>query len=191
MTTKKISRYSVPAVNETPEDIQHILNGAKANLGFIPNVLSALSHHPDELRAFMAYDNAVMHREGSNLTDAEKQLLIVAFSAKNGCIYCVQSHGAQYRIHSGDIRKNEQVTVNHLEADITDREKAIIDFAMKVSLNSAAINEDDFSVLRLHGLNDEDIWDIASITAFYNMSNRMMSFLKVYPDKEWDTIGRK
>lgn len=187
--TKKISRYSVPEIKELPDDIQAIFNGAKENTGFIPNVIKALAHRPAELRAFLNYNDAVMNKE-SGLTDADKEMIIVTFSAKNGCSYCVQSHGASLRMKSGNPYVADQVAINHKEADISERERAMLDFAMKVSIDSASINKDDFDTLKSHGFSEEDIWDIASITAFYNLSNRMMNFLAVHPDEEFYTLGR-
>lgn len=187
--TKQISRYPVPQMNELPEDIQAIFNGAKENFGFVPNVLKALSHRPAELRAFLAYNDAVMNKE-SGLSDADKEMIIVAFSAKNGCSYCVQSHGASFRLKSGNPYVADQVAINYKEADITERERAMLDFAMKVSFDSASVNEKDFELLKGHGFSDEDIWDINGITAFYNMSNRLMSFLAVHPDEQFYTMGR-
>lgn len=190
MTDKKISRFPIKEANEMPEDLQAVANGAEQGLGFVPNVFKALAHRPEQLRAFLQYNNAVMNREGSSLTPAEKELLIIGFSGENGCIYCCQSHGAQYRLQSGNKYVADQVAVNYHEADLTPREKAIVAFGIKVSMEPAKIDEDDYAVLRTHGLDDEDIWDVAAITAFYNLSNRMMSFLAVHPDEEWYSLGR-
>lgn len=187
--SKKISRYPVPEIKELPKDIQEIQNGAKENFGFVPNVVKALAHRPEQLRAFLAYDSALVH-EKSGLTAAEKEMLIVAFSAKNGCSYCVQSHGAALRMASGNPYIADQVAINYKEAEITERERAMIDFGMKVTFDSASINEEDFKVLKAYKFSEEDIWDIAATTAFYNMSNRMMSFLAVSPDKEFYSMGR-
>lgn len=187
--TKKISRYPVPALNELPEDIQAIHNGAKEHFGFVPNVLKALSNRPAELRAFLSYNDALMNKE-SGLSAADKEMIIVSFSAKNGCSYCVQSHGASLRAHSGNPYIADQVAINYKEADISERERAMLDFAMKVSFDSASLNEADFEILKAHGFSDNDVWDIAAITAFYNMSNRMMSFLAVHPDEQFNTMGR-
>ena len=187
--TKKISRYPIPELNELPEDIQAIHNGAQEQFGFVPNVVKALSHRPEQLRAFLAYNDALVKKD-SGLTVAEKEMLIVAFSAKNGCSYCVQSHGAALRGASGNPYVADQLAINYKEADITERERAMIDFGMKVTFDSASVNEKDFETLKAHGFSNEDIWDIAATTAFYNMSNRMMSFLAVHPDEEFYTMGR-
>lgn len=186
---KPISRFPVPAFEEMEDDIQQICLGVKEHFGFIPNVISALAHRPAELRAFLAYNNALTQKE-SGLTAEDRELCIVAHSAHNGCAYCVASHGAALRVASGNATISDQVAVNYREADITPRQKAMIDFAMKVTDDSRSINEDDFNILREHGFTDEDIWDIAGLTAFYNMSNRMMSFLAVRPDDEFYTMGR-
>ncbi|BAX81097.1 hypothetical protein ALGA_2785 [Labilibaculum antarcticum] len=130
-----------------------------------------------------------MNKE-SGLTAADKEMIIVAFSAKNGCSYCVQSHGASLRVQSGNPYIADQVAINYKEADITERERAMIDFAMKVSFDSASVNEKDFEILKGYGFRDEDIWDINGITAFYNMSNRLMSFLAVHPDEPFYSMGR-
>lgn len=185
----KISRYPVPEFQELPDDIQAIQNGVKERMGFVPNVIKALAHRPEQLRAFLAYDAALSHKE-SGLTGAEREMLIVAFSAKNGCSYCVQSHGAQLRLQSENQYVSDQVAINYKEADITARERALIDFGMKMTFDSNAVNEKDFEVLKSHGFSDDDIWDIAATTAFYNMSNRMMSFLAVHPDEEFSMLGR-
>ncbi len=187
---KKISRYQVPTLEELPGDIQDTILTFKEKVGFIPNVLMALAHRPDEFRAFMAYNAAVMFKE-SGLSAAEKEMIVVAHSNHNGCQYCVQSHGAALRLESGNPTIADQVAVNYLEADITPRQKAMIDFAMKVTTDSRAIDAEDFETLRTHGFSDEDIWDIASITAFFNLSNRMMNFAAIRPDDEFYMMGRK
>ena len=187
--TKKISRYPVPEINELPEDIKAAILDFQEKLGFIPNVLIALAHRPDEFRAFLAYNNALMNRE-SGLSAAEKEMIIVAHSTYNGCIYCVASHGAILRLETKAPTISDKVAVNYHEADITSRQKAMIDFAMKVTRNSRSINEEDFEILRTHGFSDEDIWDIAGITSFFNLSNRMMNFMAVRPDDEFYKMGR-
>ena len=186
---KIISRFPVPQYNELPEDVQHIWDGAKEHFGFLPNVVKALSHRPAELRAFLAYNAALTEKE-SGLTAADREMIIVAHSGHNGCAYCVASHGAALRVASDNTTISDQIAVNYREADITPRQKAMIDFAMKVTDDSRSINEEDFVTLRSHGLSDEDIWDVAGLTAFYNMSNRLMSFLAVRPDDEFYQMGR-
>lgn len=187
--TKKISRYPVPTISELPKEIQAIHNSAIENFGFVPNVAQALSYRPEQLKSFLTYDEA-LKRHGSGLTDKEREMLIVSFSSKNGCSYCVQSHGAQVRVLSGNPQLADQIAINYKEADITARERAMIDFGMKVSFDSASISENDFEGLKRHGFSDEDIWDIAAVTAFYNMSNRMMNFLAVRADDVFYGMGR-
>jgi len=187
--SQNISRFPVPEYNDLTDDIKQIWDGAREQFGFVPNVVKALSHRPAELRSFLAYNDAIMNKE-SGLSAADKEMFILAFSGHNGCNYCVASHGAALRMATGDNSISEYVAVNYREADITPRQKAMIDYAMKVTLESYDINEDDFAVLRGHGFSDEDIWDINAITAFYNMSNRMMGFLAVHPDAEFAKMGR-
>ncbi len=189
MTKKNISRYPVPEINDLPEDIKETILAFQEQMGFVPNVLMALAHRPAEFRAFLAYNDALMNKE-SGLTAAEKEMIIVAFSNYNGCTYCVMSHGAALRLETKNPNIAEQVAVNYHEADITPRQKAMIDFAMKVTKDSRSINEADFETLRTHGFSDEDIWDIAGITAFFNLSNRMMNFAAVHPDDEFYMMGR-
>lgn len=189
MSNKNISRYPTPEYENLPEDVQQIWDGVKEHFGFVPNVVKALSHRPAELRAFLAY-NAALTEKDSALTPAEREMIITAHSGHNGCAYCVASHGASLRVASGNPGLSDHIAINYREADITPRQKAMIDFAMKVTDDSKSINENDFEILRGHGLSDEDIWDIAGLTAFYNMSNRLMSFLAVRPDDEFVTMGR-
>ena len=169
---KNISRYPVPQLNDLPEDIKETVLAFQEKLGFIPNVLMALAHRPDEFRAFLAYNNAVMNKE-SGLTAADREMIILAHSCHNGCVYCVASHGAVLRLETGDPTISDKVAVNYREADLTPRQTAMLDFTM-----------------RTHGFSDEDIWDIAAITSFFNLSNRMMNFLAVHPDDEFYAMGR-
>lgn len=189
-TVKPISRYPVPAFETLPKDIQQRLLAFKGQMGFIPNVFSALAYRPEEFRAFVAYLDALIFNKSSGLSAAEKEMLIIAHSSYNGCLYCVQSHSAKLRMFTGNQQLADQIAVNYHEADITPREKAIIDFAMKITVESAKIDESDFDLLRIHGLNDEDIWDVAAIAAFFNLSNRMMNFAAIRPNDELYTMGR-
>ena len=186
---QEISRYPIPQIETLPEDIQKISKGAKKNFGFVPNVLKALAHRPAELRAFITYYKALTHKK-SGITKKEREMLIIAHSSANGCLYCVVSHGANLRVISKNPRLSEQVATNYLKAEITPREKAIIEFALKVTKDSKSINEEDFKTLKAHGLSNEDIWDIAGITAFFNMSNRLMNFAAVMPNNEYYLKGR-
>lgn len=185
-----ISRFPIPNINDLPKDIQSKFLATQKRLGFVPNVLFALAHRPEQFRAFFSYDHAIM-KQKSGLSAAEKEMIIVATSNNNGCLYCVMSHGAKLRIFSKRSTIAEQVAVNYREADITDREKAMLDFAMKVSTDSKSVNENDFQTLRQHSFSNEDIWDIAAITSFFGLSNRMMNVLKVKADEEFYTMGRK
>jgi uncharacterized peroxidase-related enzyme len=157
--------------------------------GFVPNVFLALAHRPAEWRAFFAYHDALMEKEGG-LTKAEREMIVVATSGANGCQYCVVAHGAILRIRAKNPLVADQVAVNYRKADISPRQRAMLDFALKVALESAAIGEADFEALRPHGFSDEDIWDIAAIAAFYALSNRMANFAGLRPNDEFYLLGR-
>ncbi|NPD46940.1 peroxidase-related enzyme [Lentimicrobium sp. S6] len=187
---KNISRFPIPTVNDLPEDIKETMLKVQEARGFVPNVLFALAHRPEEFRAFIKYNNAIMKKE-SGLSPAEKEMIIIATSNANGCMYCVMSHGASLRVISKQPTLSDQIAVNYREADISPRQKAMINFAMKVSNDSKSINHNDFETLHQHGFSDEDIWDINAIIAFYGLSNRMMNFAKVRPDEEFYMMGRK
>ena len=189
MSDHKISRYPVPDVSDLPEDIKQIILSIQEKSGFIPNVFLTLAHRPDEFRAFMAYHDALLERD-SNLTKAEKEMIIVATSNDNNCQYCVVAHGAILRIRAKNPLIADQIAVNYRKADITAKQKAMIEFAMKVSNDSRAIGDDDFETLRGHGFTDEDIWDIAGITAFFGLSNRMANFTSMRPNDEFFAMAR-
>lgn len=189
MSDHKISRYPVPDVNDLPDDLKEMILGIQERSGFIPNVFLTLAHRPDELRAFMAYHDALLERD-SNLTKAEKEMIIVATSNDNNCQYCVVTHGAILRIRAKNPLIADQVAINYRKADITPKQKAMIDFAMKVSNDSRAIGDEDFETLRGHGFTDEDIWDIAGITAFFGLSNRMANFTAMRPNDEFFGMAR-
>jgi uncharacterized peroxidase-related enzyme len=157
--------------------------------GFVPNVFLALAHRPDEFRAFFAYHDALLLRE-SGLSKGEKEMIIVATSGANGCLYCVVAHGAILRIYEKAPLVADQVAVNYRKADITPRQKAMLDFAMKVCLDSATVGEADFAVLREHGFSDEDAWDIAGITGLFGLSNRMANVASIRPNDEFYLMGR-
>ncbi len=189
MSEAPISRYPVANLDDLPEDLRDSIRAIQDKTGFIPNVFLALGHRPDELRAFMAYHDALMDRD-SGLTKAEREMIVVATSGANGCLYCVVAHGAIVRIRAKDSRLSDQLATNHRKADITPRQTAMLDFAMKVSLDSGAITDDDFVSVREHGFSDDDIWDIAGVTAFFAMSNRMANFLSMRPNNEFYALGR-
>ena len=190
MTTPPINRYPVPDLNDLPEDIQAMILAVQEKAGFVPNVFLAMAHRPAELRAFFAYHDALMEKEGG-LSKAEREMIVVATSGANGCLYCVISHGAILRILAKNPLVADQVAINHRKAYITPRQTAMLDFALKVSLDSAALTDADFEPLRAHGFSDDDIWDIAAITAFFALSNRMANFLSMRPNDEFFTMGRE
>jgi uncharacterized peroxidase-related enzyme len=185
-----ISRYPVPSLSHLPADLRQRIEQVQEKAGFVPNVFLALAHRPDELRAFMAYHDALLLREGSALSKGEREMIIVATSGANNCLYCVVAHGALLRIYEKKPLVADQVAVNYRKADITPRQRAMLDFAMKVCLRSHEIGEADFEALHPHGFDDEDIWDIAAITAFFGLSNRMASFSNMMPNPEFYLLGR-
>jgi uncharacterized peroxidase-related enzyme len=189
VASKPISRFPVPDVNTLPDDIKDRILAVQEKAGFVPNVFLALAHRPDEFRAFFAYHDALMERDGG-LTKAEREMIVVAVSADNECQYCVIAHGAVLRIRAKDPLLADQVAINYRKADITPRQRAMLDFALKVSNAAAAIGEPDFVKLRSHGISDDEAWDIAAITAFFGMSNRMANFTAMRPNDEFYTMGR-
>tara|TARA_R110002126_G_scaffold10533_2_gene48423 strand:+ start:1318 stop:1890 length:573 start_codon:yes stop_codon:yes gene_type:complete len=189
MADKAISRFPVPDIESLPDDLRDLILKVQEKAGFVPNVFLTLAHRPDELRAFMAYHDALMLREGG-LTAADREMIVVATSGDNSCQYCVIAHGAILRIRAKSPTVADQVAVNYRKADITPREMAMLDFAMKVSNDSRSICDDDFEILCGHGFSDEDIWDIAGITAFFGMSNRMANFTSMRPNDEFYAMGR-
>jgi uncharacterized peroxidase-related enzyme len=188
-TPAPISRWPVPELADLPEDIRTRILGVQEKSGFVPNVFLVLAHRPDEFRAFFAYHDALLLRP-SGLSKGEKEMIIVATSAVNRCLYCVVAHGAILRIYEKAPLLADQIAVNHRKADITPRQKAMLDFALKVSHDSAAVDEADFAALRAHGFSDEDIWDITGITAFFGLSNRMASVTSMRPNDEFHLMGR-
>lgn len=187
-------RYPLPDLADVPEDIRARILEVQAKAGFVPNVFLMLARRPAEWRAFFAYHDALMMPETvgrrSNLTKGEREMIVVATSAANQCLYCVVAHGALLRIYEKKPLVADQVAVNYRKADITPRQRAILDFAMKVCQRSHEVEEADFAALHAHGLNDEDIWDIAAITAFFGLSNRMASFSGMVPNPEFYLMGR-
>ena len=181
---KPISRFPVPALEALPGDIRSKLVAVQDKAGFIPNVFLALAHRPEEFRAFFAYHDALMEKEGG-LTKAEREMIVVATSGANECQYCVVAHGAILRIRAKDPLVADQLAINYRKADITPRQKAMLDFAMQVCCDSAALGEADFAALREHGFDDEDAWDIAGITALFVLSNRMANAPSMRPNDEF------
>ena len=189
MTSHEISRFPVPDVNGLPDDLKDIILTVQEKAGFIPNVFLTLAHRPDELRAFWAYHEAVMQR-ASGLSKSEREMIVVATSAANSCLYCVVAHGAILRIYEKSVQISEQIATNFRKADITDRQKAMLIFAEKVAVQSAQITQADFDALYEHGFCDEDIWDIGAITALFALSNRMASLTSMRPNDEFYAMGR-
>ena len=189
MSTTPISRYPVPTLENLPDDIRTRILEVQEKSGFVPNVFLALAHRPAEWRAFFAYHDALMEKD-SGLTKAEREMIVVATSNANGCQYCVVAHGAILRIRAKQALVADQVAINHRKADITPRQKAMLDFAMKVALDSASIGDADFETLHGHGFTDEDIWDIGAVAAFFGLSNRMANMTGMRPNDEFYLMGR-
>jgi uncharacterized peroxidase-related enzyme len=185
-----MSRYPIPELKDLPEDMRTRILEVQEKSGFVPNVFLALARRPAEWRAFFAYHDALMLKETGSLTKGEREMIVTATSAANQCLYCVVAHGAILRIHEKKPLVADQVAVNHRKADITPRQRAMLDFAMKVCLRSHEVEEADFQALHPHGFDDEDIWDIAAITAFFGLSNRMASFSNMMPNPEFYLLGR-
>jgi uncharacterized peroxidase-related enzyme len=188
-------RYPAPDINDLPDDIKAKVLEVQEKAGFVPNVFLALARRPAEWRAFFAYHDAIMLKEESgnpngSLTKGEREMIVTATSATNQCLYCVVAQGALLRIYEKKPLLADQVAVNYRKADITPRQRAMLDFAMKVCLQSGAIEDADFEALHAHGFDDEDAWDIAAITAFFGLSNRMASFSSMQPNPEFYLMGR-
>jgi uncharacterized peroxidase-related enzyme len=190
MTTNAISRYPVPELKDLPEDLRTRILEVQQKAGFVPNVFLALARRPAEWRAFFAYHDALMLKEDSGLSKGDREMIVTTTSAANQCLYCVVAHGAILRIYEKKPLVADQVAVNYRKADITARQRAMLDFAMKVCLRSHEIDDIDFAALHAHGFTDEDAWDIAAITAFFGLSNRMASFSNMLPNPEFYLMGR-
>ena len=189
-TTHPISRYPVPTLENLPEDIRTRILEVQAKAGFVPNVFLALAHRPAEWRAFVAYHDALMLKEGGHLSKGDREMIVVATSAANECLYCVVAHGAILRVYEKKPLVADQVAINWRKADITPRQRAMLVFALKVCQHSHEVNEADFAALREHGFDDEDAWDIAAITAFFGMSNRLANATGMKPNDEFYLMGR-
>lgn len=187
--SQPISRFPVPDVAELPDDLREVILDVQERTGFVPNVFLALAHRPDELRAFLAYHDALMEREGG-LSKAEREMVVVATSAANDCQYCVVAHGAILRIRAKDPLIADQVAINYRKADITTRQRTMLDFAVKVAEDSRSVGEEDFDAMRAAGFTDDDIWDVAGIAALFGMSNRMANVLSMRPNDEFYAMGR-
>lgn len=191
MTTQAppISRFAVPEIPDLPDDIRDRILAVQEKSGFVPNIFLALARRPGEFRAFFAYHDALMDKPG-NLTKGECEMIVVATSSLNQCHYCVVAHGAILRIRERKPFIADQVAINYRKADLTDRQKAMLDFAMKVSARAQEVDESDLEVLRAHGFTDEDAWDIAAISAFFGLSNRLANVTNLRPNDEFYTLGR-
>ena len=189
MTQPTASRFPTPAIDKLPEDIRTRLLEVQEKSGFIPNVFLTLACRPDEFRAFFAYHDALMDKD-SGLTKAEREMIVVATSSANQCQYCVVAHGAILRIRAKNPLIADQIAVNYRKADITPRQRAMLDFAMKVATASQLISDADFAALAGHGFSDDDIWDIAAIAAFFALSNRMANVTAMRPNDEFYMLGR-
>jgi uncharacterized peroxidase-related enzyme len=184
-----ISAFPVPSLDELPDDLRDRIKIVAEKSGFVPNVFVALAHRPEQFRAFLAYHDDLMERD-SELTKAEREMIVVATSAANDCHYCVVAHGAILRIRAKDALVADQVAVNYRKADITDRQKAMLDFAVKLAVRPGDIGEPDRARLRDHGFSDAAIWDIGAVTAFFALSNRMANLLDLRPNDEFYAMGR-
>jgi len=188
------TRYPAPDINDLPDDIKVKVLEVQEKAGFVPNVFLAFARRPAEWRAFFAYHDALMVPESvgreSGLTKGEREMIVTTTSAANHCLYCVVAHGAILRIYEKKPLVADQVAINHRKADISPRQRAMLDFAMKVCQHSDEVEDADFAALHAHGFNDEDIWDIAAITAFFGLSNRMASFSGMMPNPEFYLMGR-
>jgi uncharacterized peroxidase-related enzyme len=188
-----ISRFAVPELKDLPADIRERIEAVQQKTGFVPNVFLALAHRPAEWRAFVAYHDALMEKDpgpGITLTRAEREMIVVATSGANHCQYCVVAHGAILRIRAKDPRIADQLAVNYRKADITPRQRAMLDFAMQVALHSETVDEASLQALRAHGFTTDDAWDIAAIAAFFALSNRLANVTNMRPNDEFYLLGR-
>lgn len=184
-----ISRFPVPELSELPDDIRSMIEEVQEKSGFVPNVFLALAHRPDEFRAFFDHHNALMDKS-DGLSKAEREMVVVATSAQNGCLYCVIAHGAILRIRSKNELLADQLAVNPWKADLSDRERLLVEFALKVALDSASISDDDLDDMRGNGFSEDEIWDIGAIAAFFAMSNRLANLSAMRPNDEFYQLGR-
>jgi len=189
MSDHPISRFPVPELKELPEDIRDRILAVQEKSGFVPNVFLVLAHRPDEFRAFFAYHDALMEKEGG-LTKGEREMIVVTTSGLNHCIYCVVAHGAILRIREKNPFLAEQLATNYRKADITPRQKVMLDFAVRVSLRSYEVSDSDIEEMRQHGFSMEDIWDIGAISALFSLSNRMADVTSMRPNDEFYLLGR-
>ena len=190
MAKQPISRFPVPVLEDLPEDIQQRINEVQDKAGFVPNVFLTLAHRPEEFRAFFTYHDALMEKETPGLGMAEREMIVVATSARNQCQYCVIAHGAILRIRTKNPYIADQLATNYRKADITERQHAMLDYALKVSRAAELVNESDFERLNELGFDDEDIWDIGAISAFFGLSNRIVNMSSMRTNDEFHLMGR-
>ncbi|HET9821370.1 MAG TPA: peroxidase-related enzyme [Burkholderiaceae bacterium] len=190
MSDQPISRYPIPNLADLPADLQERIAKVQEKAGFVPNVFLALAHRPEECRAFFNYHDALMLKEGA-LSKAEREMIVVATSSANHCTYCIVAHGAILRVYARNPLIADQVAANYLKADLSPRQKAMLDFALKVATESHRIHDADFAALRAHGFDDEAIWDIGAIAAFFALSNRMANLTAMRPNDEFYLMGRQ
>src|SRR5947207_7970082 len=181
MTQPTTNRFPTPSLDKLPEDIRTRILAVQEKSGFVPNVFLTFARRPDECRAFFAYHDALMEKDGG-LSKADREMIVVATSAANQCQYCVVAHGAILRIRAKNPLIADQIAVNYRKADITPRQRAMLDFAMKVSRAAEEISEADFAALAAHGFAEDDAWDIAAISAFFALSNRLANVTAMRPN---------
>ena len=184
-----ISRFPVPDLEDVPDDVRDRILAVQEKSGFVPNVFLLLAHRPAEFRAFFDHHDALMDKD-VGLTKAEREMIVVATSAAAGCLYCVVAHGAILRIRAKNPRLADQLATNHRKAEVTPRQRAMLDFALKLSTRGAEVEDADVAALREHGFDDDEIWDIGAITAFFAMSNRLVHLASTPPNDEFYLLGR-
>jgi len=189
MTTLPVSRYPIPDLASLPDDVRERILGVQEKAGFVPNVFLTLAHRPAEFRAFFAYHDALMEKD-EGLTKAEREMIVIATSGANQCLYCVVAHGAILRIRAKNPRLADQLATNYRKAELTPRQRAMLDFAMKLALDSASVGDADIDALKAHGFDDEAVWDIGAIAAFFAMSNRLANLTSMRPNDEFYLMGR-
>lgn len=189
MTDRAISRFPLAELDSLPEDVRARILAVQEKAGFVPNIFLALAHRPAEFRAFFDYHDALMEKD-VGLTKAEREMIVVATSGANNCLYCVVAHGAILRIRAKNPRLADQLATNHRKAEITPRQRAMLDYAMKIALRAQEVSDEDFAALRAHGFDDDAIWDIGAIAAFFGMSNRIVNFASIAPNDEFYLMGR-
>ena len=190
MADQPVSRFPVPRLEDLPEDVRQRIEAVQEKSGFIPNVFLALAWRPDEFRAFFTYHDALMEKETAGLSKAEREMIVVATSARNQCQYCVIAHGAILRIRAKNPFIADQVASNYRKADISERQRVMLDYALKVSRSAQSVDDEDHALLREHGFDDDDIWDIGAISAFFGLSNRLVNMSSMRTNDEFYLMGR-